>query len=73
MSAAKRLVKERELCAELGISRFALNAWVKQGLFPAPIRIGARAIAWLREDVEAHLQKLKQQSSEAAAQAKDGG
>ena len=64
MSAAKRLAKERELCSELGISRFALNAWVKQGLFPPPIRLGARAIAWLREDVEEHLQRLRSEAAQ---------
>lgn len=67
MTAVKRLVKERELCAELGISRAALTAWVKQGLFPAPLRIGVRAIAWLREDIEAHFQKLKSDQASKGA------
>lgn len=35
-----------------GISRSAIYKMVAEGAFPKPIRIGARAVAWVESDVE---------------------
>jgi len=35
-----------------GISRSAIYKMVTEGLFPKPIRIGTRAVAWVESDVE---------------------
>jgi prophage regulatory protein len=37
------------------VSRSHLYALMKQGKFPRPLRIGARAIGWRSEDIEAWL------------------
>lgn len=35
------------------LSRSGIYALMKAGLFPRPLRLGARAIGWRREDIEA--------------------
>ena len=30
-----------------------LYDWIKQGLFPRPVRLGARAVGWAVEELEA--------------------
>lgn len=37
---------------ETALSRSSLYLAVKEGSFPAPIRIGARSVAWRCEDIE---------------------
>lgn len=35
-----------------GLSRSTIYAMIGDGLFPAPVRIGKRAVAWREEDLE---------------------
>lgn len=51
-----RFEKEREVCARVGYSRAYLWATVKAGKFPAPIKIGERAVAWNSDEVNAWMQ-----------------
>jgi len=36
-----------------GAKKPTIYAWIKSGTFPKPIKIGARAVAWLEEDLQA--------------------
>lgn len=58
------LVRTKQLCAELGISRTTLWRLVKSGDFPAPIQIGKNSIAWRRQVISDYLDS--KQPSEAA-------
>ena len=40
------------VCARYGLSRSTLYAWIKQGRFPAPVKLGPRASAWALADLE---------------------
>ena len=40
------------VCARYGLSRSTLYAWIKQGYFPAPIKLGPRVSAWAVADLE---------------------
>ena len=40
------------VCARYGLSRSTLYAWIKQGTFPAPLKLGPRASAWALADLE---------------------
>lgn len=42
----------RELLPELPIGRTTVYAEIAAGRFPRPVRIGLRAVAWRRADVE---------------------
>ena len=41
-----RLLRLPEVLALVGVSRSTLNAMVARGVFPPPILVGRRAIAW---------------------------
>ena len=47
-----KLMKLPAVLTRVAISRSKLYANVKEGTFPAPISLGARAIAWVEEEVE---------------------
>jgi len=36
-----------------GLSRSSIYAMIDDGLFPSPVRIGRRAVAWRETDVDA--------------------
>ncbi len=48
-----RLIRCKALCHQLGFSRTTIWRWVREGTFPAPIKVNAHSIAWRKEDVDA--------------------
>jgi prophage regulatory protein len=48
----KALARRRQVEKLVQLSRSTIYANVKAGTFPAPVRIGARAVAWRLADVE---------------------
>lgn len=51
-----RIVRQAELLGILGISRMTLYGWRRRGLFPAPVRLGPRLLAWRIEEIKAWLE-----------------
>ena len=41
-----RYLRCPSVCERYGISRSTLYSWIQQGLFPAPIKLGPRAVGW---------------------------
>ena len=39
-----------------GISRSTIYEVIRRGDFPAPVKLGARAVGWRRSDIEAWLE-----------------
>ena len=39
--------------ARVSASKTSIYAWVKSGDFPQPVKLGPRAVAWRRSDVDA--------------------
>lgn len=50
--APLRLLRLREVSAMCGLSRTSIYQAIKDGGFPPPVAIGARARAWIRQEVE---------------------
>ena len=50
-------VNADEIAAWLGISRYTVIAWGKQGHLPAPVRVGRKFLRWHRADVLRHLRE----------------
>ena len=44
-----------EVVAICGLSRSTIYEMIGRGEFPAPVRLGARAVGWRRSDIEAWL------------------
>jgi excisionase family DNA binding protein len=49
--ALPRLLTQAEVCALLGISRFAVYEWVRDGKMPAPVVLGTRTQRWPEEEI----------------------
>ncbi len=52
------LAKEPAVTAFMTFSRSTLWNQVREGTFPKPIKIGARAVAWRAAEVRAHVDSL---------------
>lgn len=50
-SSAERLMRLPEVIQTVGRSRTSIYYDVKEGLFPEPLKIGRRAIAWKESDI----------------------
>ena len=46
------LLKLPAVMKETALGRSSIYAAIKSGVFPAPLRIGKRAVAWRSEDLE---------------------
>ena len=42
-----------EVIAICGLSRSTIYEMIRRGEFPAPVRLGVRAVGWRRSDIEA--------------------
>jgi prophage regulatory protein len=51
----EELWRLRQVLAVTSMSRSWLYAEIAQGRFPAPVRVGLRAVAWRRSDIETWL------------------
>ena len=40
------LERRKAVQQRIGVSRSTLYSWIAKGEFPAPVKIGARAVAW---------------------------
>jgi prophage regulatory protein len=48
-----RCLRLSVVCDKTGLGETALRQMIGRGQFPAPFKIGQRAIAWLESDVDA--------------------
>lgn len=51
-----RFLRRREVEARTGKCTSALYSAMKAGLFPKPVKIGPRSVAWRSRDIEAFLE-----------------
>jgi len=51
MPFSESLMRRPEVLAVTGLSKSSLYAMIAEGRFPAPRRIGVRAVAWNAESV----------------------
>ena len=61
------ILRPKDICDRLRISRSTLYSWVAQGRFPRQVRYGVRAVGWRSDDVERWLNsRMPADESEAA-------
>jgi prophage regulatory protein len=48
----ERLIRQPEVLRRIGISKSTLWSWVGTGRFPAPVKLGPRAVAWSENAVQ---------------------
>ena len=61
-SDGDRLLRRPEVLAMTGLSKAMLYALIEQELFPRPVRIGRRAVAWWRSEVLAWMESRERAS-----------
>lgn len=49
--AVSTILRRREVERLTGLARSTIYQYVKGGVFPAPVRLGARAVGWRYADV----------------------
>lgn len=54
-----RLIDIKEVMARLSVKKSTVYHWVKQGIFPRPVRVGPKASRWEESAVEAHIASRK--------------
>ncbi len=57
--APLRLLRLPEVCARTGLTRSPLYRRVAAGEFPSPVSLGARAVAWRDDEVQAWIEALE--------------
>ena len=51
-----RILRLKQTKERTGLSRSTLYALIKDGKFPTPISLGARAVGWLSSDIDAWIE-----------------
>jgi len=54
-----RLIRSKEVQAITGLPKSSLHNMARAGAFPAPLKLGARAVAWRESDVQAWVENLE--------------
>lgn len=70
MATQERFLRLPQVVAAVGYGRSTLYRLVKQGEFPAPVSLGARASAWLESEVNDWIQRRIRESREVQRDAR---
>jgi prophage regulatory protein len=54
-----RILRRPEVEARTGISRSTIYAWMKEGTFPLPVKMGTRLVGWMEADIQAWVDAQK--------------
>lgn len=60
----RQVLRPKEVIKEYGLSRTTIWRKEQDGTFPKKVRLGARAVGWLKSDLDAWLQSLKDQDGQ---------
>jgi prophage regulatory protein len=52
---ALAILRRKQVEQEVGLSRSTIYQRIKEGTFPAPVRLGERAVGWRAGDIERFL------------------
>ena len=53
MPNSNRVLRLPEVLTVCGLSRSAVYLKIQQGAFPPPIKLGARSVGWIEEEIQA--------------------
>ena len=63
-----KLMKIKEVMDCTGLGRSTLYNYISEGLFPKPVSLGARSVAWVESEVEEWiLEKIEQRDGAYAS------
>lgn len=56
----QQILRKRAVCDRVGLSPATLHRKIKAGQFPKPVALGARAVGWRENDIDAYIAALPQ-------------
>ena len=65
MDESLKLYRLPQVCELVGVGRSFIYAAISRGEFPKPVKLGKRASAWKRSDIESWLKSRASQQREA--------
>lgn len=73
-SMSSYVIRMSRLPDHVGLGRSTIYEMIKAGDFPAPVSLGARAVGWLSDEVDAWIESraAKRQSLSSDAPVKEG-
>ena len=52
ITSIKTIIRRKEVESRTGLSRSSIYLKISQKDFPAPIKLGARSVAWIQEEID---------------------
>ena len=62
VQSALAILRRKQVEARTGLRRSTIYAKIADGDFPAPVRLGARAVGWIESEVSAWLRSRVEES-----------
>lgn len=59
-SVVPRLLRLPEVCSQVGLSKSEIYRRIKAGSFPAPVKLGAKSVAWPDESINEWIRNVIQ-------------
>jgi prophage regulatory protein len=66
-----KILRRKQVEAHTGLSRSTIYAWVRDGIFPAPISLGPKAVGWLQSELDAWLTERTHASRSSDSERQD--
>lgn len=63
----RTILRRKQVEARVGLSRSTIYLRISEGTFPAPISLGARAVGWTSDSIQAWIADRIAQSRKGAA------
>lgn len=57
-TAPRQMLRLTHLCRKLNLSKSSIYTMVSEGRLPRPKQLGRRAVAWVEQEVDAHIAAL---------------
>lgn len=54
-----KLIKLKDVIAMTSLSKASIYRQIKAGIFPRPIKVGQRAVAWVLDEIDSWLESKK--------------
>lgn len=60
------ILRRKAVEARCGLSRSTLYDYIRAGRFPAPVRVGSRAVGWVESEIDSWLAAQVERSRKSA-------
>lgn len=73
ISHALHILRRQQVQERTGLPRSTIYQLMSEGAFPRPIRLAARAVGWIEQDIQEWLLKRAEQSRRHMTASESGG